>query len=556
MKRTAILAAAIAWTALTATAQPCGWEWTRGYGNTGRDEAAHIVRDGAGHFYVLGVFSGTVNFGSFTLTAAGTGVDLFVLRTTDEGTVTGAWRAGGANKNETPGGIAVDAAGNIYLAGTFQGTATFGGATLNAAGGADDDDVFVAKLNPASGFEWARRAGGVGRDGGYTLALNAAGTLFVGGEITGAAAFAETVVEVGANWQAFIAAYNAAGTLQWVKTTTSTDTDNSVFINALTLDPQGNLIAVGSFTGTVNFGTNIKNALPKGLNFDVFVGKFSSSNGSEIWVQTAGGTDIDMATCVATDATGRIFLAGNFFGSITFPTQPTLTAVGGSSDRDVFVASYSASGNVRWANKGGGAADWDEAYAIAVDPQNNVHVGGQFFSAAAFGSFLLTSAGGYDGFIVKYDNGGPLLNAVRFGGTGGESCNALNVNTYGEVYAAGYFSATATFGTATLTAPGALTNAFVGKACSFPPVWPGDANNDGQVTTADYFFTAGGYGLAGAQRPQQGTLWQAYRPGPGWFSQSSFQGQSINNLYLDANGDGIVNLLDVAVTVVHRGLSR
>ncbi len=555
MKKALILAMAMT-TAAGAWSQPCGWEWTRNYGSTGRDEGSKITRDASGNLYVYGVFTGTATFGSFSLTASGTGVDLFVLRMSDDGSVTHAWSAGGAGKDETPGGLAVDASGNIYLCGTFKGTASFGTTTLNAVGGPDDDDVFVAKINPGAGFEWARRAGGIGRDGAYALALDASATVFVGGEVTGSAAFAETVVEVGANWQAFVAAYNAAGNLTWVKTTTSTGSDNSAFITGLSVDPQGNLVAVGSFTGAVNFGTNVRTATPQGLNFDVFVAKFSSTNGAEIWSQTAGGSDIDIATCVATDPNGRIFLAGNFFGSITFPTQPVLTAVGGLFDRDVFVASYSSSGNVRWAAKGGGAADWDEAYGIAIDPQNNVHVVGQFFASAAFGSFLLASAGGYDGFIVKYDNSGPLLSAVRVGGTGGESINAVTVNGYGEVYAAGYFSATATFGSQTLTAPGSQINAFVAQACAFAPVWPGDANNDGLVNLADYFFTAGAYGFAGPARPQQGTLWQAYRAGPGWLSQSSFQGQAVNNLYLDANGDGAINLLDVAVTVVHRGLSR
>ncbi|MCS7084557.1 MAG: hypothetical protein NZ534_00575 [Bacteroidia bacterium] len=542
--------------AANASAQPCTWNWVRNYGSSGEDKAVKIVRDASGNLYVYGVFAATTNFGQFALTAAGTGVDLFVLRMNDAGTVTHAWKAGGANKNEVPGGLAVDATGNIYLSGTFNGTASFGNTTLNAAGGPDDDDVFVAKINPTSGFEWARRAGGVGRDGGYALALNAAGTIFVGGEITGAAAFGEILLDVGSNWQAFVAAYNSAGAAVWAKATVPTGTDNSAFITDLTLDPQGNLVAVGSFPGTVNFGASVKSALPKGLNFDMFVGKFNPNNGGEIWVQTAGGTDIDIATCAAVDGNGRIFTAGNFFGSITFPTQPTLTAVGGAGDRDVFIASYSASGAVRWAAKGGGAADWDEAYAIAIDPLNNVYVGGQFFAAAAFDGVLLSSGGGYDGFIVKYDNAGPLIQAVSFGGAGGESCNALVVNVYGEVFAAGYFSGTVNLGSQTLTAPGSLTNAFVGQACAFPAVWPGDANNDGAVTTADYFFTAGAYGIAGPPRPQQGVNWQAYRAGPGWLSQSSFQGQTINNLYLDANGDGVVNLLDVAVTVVNRGRTR
>ncbi|MDW8332845.1 MAG: hypothetical protein RMM53_01380 [Bacteroidia bacterium] len=87
-------------------------------------------------------------------------------------------------------------------------------------------------------------------------------------------------------------------------------------------------------------------------------------------------------------------------------------------------------------------------------------------------------------------------------------------------------------------------------------VWPGDANNDGTVDVYDYFFTAGAYGLNGPARSVQGTLWQAYSTGQPWPSNSNFQGNIVNNVYLDANGDGIVNLMDVAATIVNRGLSR
>ena len=57
---------------------------------------------------------------------------------------------------------AVDAAGNVYLAGNFTNTVVLGGTTLTSLG---SYDVFMAKFNPASNqFVWAQRAGGTGND--------------------------------------------------------------------------------------------------------------------------------------------------------------------------------------------------------------------------------------------------------------------------------------------------------------------------------------------------------------------------------------------------------
>ncbi len=98
------------------------------------------------------------------------------------------------------------------------------------------------------------------------------------------------------------------------------------------------------------------------------------------------------------------------------------------------------------------------------------------------------------------------------------------------------------------------TEALVGQSAI--EVWPGDANNDGTVDVYDYFFCTGAYGLTGSSRNQQGTIWQAYSAEELWSSNSNFQGNLINNVYLDANGDGTVNLMDVAATIVNRGQSR
>ena len=53
--------------------------------------------------------------------------------------------------------LAVDASGNLYLAGVFSGTATFGDTSLTSGGGMD---IFVAKLDSNGNFLWTKQAGG------------------------------------------------------------------------------------------------------------------------------------------------------------------------------------------------------------------------------------------------------------------------------------------------------------------------------------------------------------------------------------------------------------
>ena len=97
------------------------------------------------------------------------------------------------------------------------------------------------------------------------------------------------------------------------------------------------------------------------------------------------------------------------------------------------------------------------------------------------------------------------------------------------------------------------TNATVGESQA---VWPGDADNNGTVTLTDYYFTAASYNRTGPARTVQGVLWQAYAAPSPWGSSQVVQGAAVNHFYADANGDGVVNLLDLAATVLNRGRTR
>lgn len=122
---------------------------------------------------------------------------------------------------------------------------------------------------------------------------------------------------------------------------------------------------------------------------------------------------------------------------------------------DAFVAKFDPSGNVLWA-LGFGGTGYDQATGLAMDGTGNAYVTGRFSNSVAFdGTHMLTSAGNTDAFVLKLDASGNVVYATQAGGTGADTGIGLAVDGSGQAYGTGYFAGTATFGQTNLTAPGA-----------------------------------------------------------------------------------------------------
>ncbi len=151
--------------------------------------------------YVVGKFTDTATFGSQTLTSVGYS-DIFITKLTDSGKAgTFRWtqQAGGPDDDT---GAEVAVAGNqVYVTGSFRGTASFGPTALTSAGGSD---IFVARLTdtgPNAAFAWVLQAGGPGNDNSLGMALSGTKPVLVGSfnatatfgtqAITNAAAYSE-----------------------------------------------------------------------------------------------------------------------------------------------------------------------------------------------------------------------------------------------------------------------------------------------------------------------------------------------------------------------------
>ena len=129
-----------------ASAQTPGWRWAiapgagYGYGTT---------VDAAGNVYVTGEFYSRAAFGTHILTNSGSG-GIYVAKRSSAGTWLWATQADGLG-DDYGHRIAVDASGNVYVAGGFESaTISFGATTLTGVNtGVTRPDAFVAKLSPA-----------------------------------------------------------------------------------------------------------------------------------------------------------------------------------------------------------------------------------------------------------------------------------------------------------------------------------------------------------------------------------------------------------------------
>ena len=137
-----------------------------------------------------------------------------------------------------------------------------------------------------------------------------------------------------------------------------------------------------------------------------------------------GGSDTTEILGSTVDSDGNLLVAGGFYGSVTFSTTPPTTLTS-TADSDLFVAKYTPAGACLWVRMAAGATglpaglSLDGALSVAVDPQNNVYVGGGFVNSLSFldgqnrpaGKLTASGSAGvnFEAFVAKYDRAGSLI---------------------------------------------------------------------------------------------------------------------------------------------------
>jgi hypothetical protein len=106
-------------------------EWSAGFGSTASDRASAMMLDSHGAMLVAGSYAAAIDLGGGMLSHAG-GSDAFLLKLRPDGTHAWSYRYGGTD-GDAATSVAVDASDNVYVVGTFAGTADIAGETFTSA---------------------------------------------------------------------------------------------------------------------------------------------------------------------------------------------------------------------------------------------------------------------------------------------------------------------------------------------------------------------------------------------------------------------------------------
>lgn len=410
------------------------WAWTKTAGGPAVDKVTGVANDPAGNVFITGYFDSTIAFDSTRLVSAG-GTDIFIAKYDQDGVLLWAKQVGGQN-DDYASSISTDITGNCYITGFFyiQGAiSTFGSTTISEAG---DADIFISKFNAAGNLLWVRNGGGRDDEASFCITNDISGNCYIAGYFSGTATFGNNKVISQGYSDTYLAKYDAAGNLVWIRTGGGAYQDEA---HAVTTDVSGNIYVTGFFTGNAKFGDN--NLASAGyFDTDVFLLKYNPS-GLLSWARRLGGTGNDFGFGVDVATNGAIFLVGTYKGTKNFQDL-VLSEVASSNG---FIARFENYGKLSWYKNTEGNSQ-TQYKKISVDGNGNCFVAGEFNGEIKIGTSTLKSAGRMDACIVKYDSRGTLLYALQGGGEEDDDCNCICVDQAGNCFIAGNFNTVANFG--------------------------------------------------------------------------------------------------------------
>jgi hypothetical protein len=352
------------------------FRWAHGFGAAGADTAYEVDVDGKDNVYVIGSHQSDLTIGAETLTCAGSS-DLFLVSYDLNGVQLWA-KSWGGEFGESPRDLSVNTEGDIFVTGSFQGTMTADGITATSGSnfglseifvlavdgkthnamwikvfhgpgydvgtalvadkdrnavigisyqqtleigdgngtvfdsGGDNFNAGIVRLDNDGNVLWANEYGGTGSEEIIGLDMDTTGKIYATGVFSGTASFGGPNLVATSAHDIMLAGYAGNGTHLWSVAYTG---DN--FDQAQDLEVSGNgIYIVGRFKNDLTFGSTVLTTAPD--DFDVFVGRFSTTDGAPVWVQALGSAGPDLGNGVGIGGDGGVFAGGHVKGDVTF----------------------------------------------------------------------------------------------------------------------------------------------------------------------------------------------------------------------------------------------
>ncbi len=300
----------------------------------------------------------------------------------------------------TPGvdeitGVAIAPNGGIYLGGYSSGS-------LEATN-QGSSDAWFGSYNSQGNQLWSSQIGTEDWDGIWDLDTDSQGNLYLVGTTRGNLA----ATNPGIRSDVLVSKYDSQGNQLWVQQ--FEETEASLRIDVA---PNGDSFSLSG----VNLGE------PSG--WSAFVGKYNSSDGTEVWSNEFGTPQLpDESYGVAVDDQGNVFASGWTLGDL-----------GGENagEYDIWLTKFDDSGNQQWIRQLG-SESFEFSWGIDTDSEGNAYVGGW-----TSGNLAGELNGSYDSLLAKYDSQGNQIWVEQFGSNGDDEINNVFVSEDDYLYVTGF----------------------------------------------------------------------------------------------------------------------
>ncbi|WP_437301052.1 hypothetical protein [Sorangium sp. So ce426] len=426
------------------TGTPDDLPWSKTIAGSGTESPRAVAADSRGNVFLSAEIYESTDLGCGPLSAGSGPLDAlelgaFVAKLDASGTCL--WNvalpntASGIAKYST---LAADAQGNLLAAGLARGTIDLGAGPM--AGATEGQDILVAKVDPDGRLLWARRFGNDAVQLAPHIAVDRAGNAVVTGGARGSIPIGDEPIVSAGGVDAFVLKLDPAGEVLWGKLFGDHDYQAC---RGVALDRQGNVLVMGDFDGTIDFGGG---PLASAGDRDIFVAKLDP-DGTPRWSKRFGGALNQTGLDIDTDEDGALHVLAALSGTVDFGGG-ALTASSG-----IAVAKLDPDGQHIWSRQFGDGMSVVH-HQIAVGVQGNTVLTGSFDDTIDFGNGPIDSGDGAveEAFVAKLDPHGDALWSRRFSGAGAQFGWDIDTDPGGNVFVLGGFEGTVDFGDGPISA--------------------------------------------------------------------------------------------------------
>ena len=333
----------------------------------------------------------------------------------------------GGTDNDGAYAVATDAAGNVYVTGQMTAPLDLGGGLLSTAG---MSDFYVAKFDSNGQHLWSKSFGGTGNDGAFGIALDRSGNVWVGGSFYGSITLGGNMLTSAGNGDLFLLSLGGSDGAYRAAYRYGGGGDD--YISAIAVDSTGSILATGGFAGSTTYGGA---TLTSAGRTDGFLLKVSAT-GSHQWSLRFGDVDDDTGGGVVIGAGDQVNLVATFIGSADVGGGK-ISAVNMAA-ADILVARFGSDGSHVW-SKGAGARSDALLPSIAIDGEGSLLLTATYDGSFSMGGAIFTSDGATDVGVAKWDKDGIHQWSYRFAGPDYDLSDGIAADRQGNVIVVGHY---------------------------------------------------------------------------------------------------------------------